>query len=70
LENGLPNSLWIKVVNTTNYVVKHSSSHANQGNTCKELWLKNKLGLGHLRIFGCVVLVIILIPKGKNDSKS
>jgi hypothetical protein len=65
LESGLPKSLWIKAVNTTNYVVNHSSSQTNQGNTHKELWFKNKLDLGHLKIFGCVVLALILNPKKK-----
>ncbi len=51
-------------MNTANYAVNHSSSQANQSNAHKELWFKNKLDLGHLRIFGCVVLALILNPKG------
>jgi hypothetical protein len=64
LESGLSKSFSIKIVNTTNYVMNHSSSQANQSNTHKE-WFKNKLDLGHLKTFGCVVLALILNPKGK-----
>lgn len=46
-------------------MVNRSSYQANQGKAPKELWLRNKPYLGHLKIFGCVVHALILNPKKK-----
>ncbi len=60
LKSELPENLWTKVVNTTNYVVNRSPSQANQGKTPKELFSRQKPNLQHLRIFGCNIHTLIM----------
>ncbi len=60
LKSGLPKNLWIKVVNTINYVVNRSPSQANQGKMPEELFSGRKPNLQHLRIFGCGTHTLVM----------
>ena len=62
-DQDLPTSLWAKAIDTTIYIHNRSPRVILGERTPKEAFISEKLEVGHLRIFGC--LVYIHLPKEK-----
>ena len=60
-----PKALWTEVVNTYIYLLNRSSTCANQGITPYKQFFECILSIDHLRIFGCLVYILVTINTRK-----
>lgn len=68
---GLTNKFWAETVATTVQLINISPTHALLHKTPYEAWQGIKPSMKHLKVFGCIVYVLILAQKHqKLDEKS
>lgn len=68
---GLPINYWAEAASTSVYLINRSPTQALRNKTPYEMWYGAKPAVGHLRVFGSIVFVLIPAQKhAKLDEKS
>ena len=59
LQAVLPKVFWVDTVDAAYYLVNRSPHMKLEGGIPEKKWLEKKIGLSHLRVFGCTIFVHI-----------
>ena len=57
-ENALPKYFWVKVINTTCYVLNYVLIRPYLNKTLYELWKDRKPNIGYFKVFGCKYFIL------------